>query len=461
MFKLRYIALTILVSNLLTACNDDSGSTLAPVNERVDAAIAELRSELVAPAEGWRLEYQPTPDAGIFFMLLEFDNEGEVRIQSDVVANEGEFFNQTIPYRIDNSLGLELVFETFGVFHHLFELDQAGFGAEFEFIFQRREGENLVFQSKSDISTPTVITLEPASSGDANLFSRELAGNLEQFGDLSPQALVSVAPSQQVILEDLDVSVFWVFDPSKRNITAEFAGNGRTRQEIIDNGGFRLIDHSTGYSMINGNLVLQEPLTFVINRREITIGQITLNDFEPNGGPSLCAINAETTPKYDGFAQNLGSVSVVNSLISSRGNDFQENVYQINIDFLFDGDGNALIDDGIIGDLFPNTGGFVMFYGVELVNEDIPIYSLGLILDDGEIYVREFEETSTEGNLITLSFTDTFFHSDTAAVGDEDKLRQITDEIFSGGEVYAFDFPQDDVFRLFNPCNEYEIFLVR
>ena len=132
--RIRYLWLLLII---VWGCEDDEGSRLAPVDERVSEAISNLRSELMAPADGWKLEYQPTPDAGVFLMLLDF-SESEVTISSDVPDDEGAYFEQTIPYRIDNALGLELILETFGVFHFLFEQDQASFGAEFEFIFQEK-----------------------------------------------------------------------------------------------------------------------------------------------------------------------------------------------------------------------------------------------------------------------------------------------------------------------------------
>jgi|GEM_PF-6785326 len=46
---------------------------------------------------------------------------------------------------------------------------------------------------------------------------------------------------------------------------------------------------------------------------------------------------------------------------------------------------------------------------------------------------------------------------------DEQNLTNITDEIFEGGTLYVYELPQDElkVFRLYNPCNQYEMFLVQ
>ncbi len=442
-------------------CNEDDGPSLAPAEERVSEAISTLRSDLMAPAQGWRLEYRPTPDAGVFFMLLDF-GEDEVTIQSDVVAEDGEFIQQTIPYRIDNGLGLELIFETFGVFHYLFEQDQASFGAEFEFLFQRKDGENLLFESKTDFFAPTQIVFEPASSGDANSFARDLAENLNAFTGSVPSAFIPEPPHQQVILEDLGVSVFWALDVSKRRVQAELAGNGTTLNEVLNNG-LVALNHSTGFALRNGSLVLLEPLTFVLNRQQITVNSISLNAFDM-AGPSVCATGSLNGPRYRGTTPGLGDVTLISSLLSTSGLGFQPNVFTVNIDFVFDGEGNPVTDPGgIVADRFPNAVAFIFLYGVELVDPEIPIWSAGLIFDDGEIYLREFQPTETEVNRVKINFTNNYYHSATAGSGDQQKLQAITNEIFAGGEMYAFEIPLSGLtlFRLFNPCNSYDVFLVQ
>jgi hypothetical protein len=153
---------------------------------------------------------------------------------------------------------------------------------------------------------------------------------------------------------------------------------------------------------------------------------------------------------------------MLSTLLSTDGQDFQPNVYTVNAFFVFDGDGNSLLEDGILGENFPDASGFVMLYGVQLINPDIPIYSVGLIFEDGEIYVREFEQTSTQINRVEIKLKNNFYHSATPKPGDQQKLIEVTDEIFAGAVTYAFELPVSGltVFRLFNPCNRYEVFLV-
>ncbi len=455
----KYIATYFLAAIFLWGCSSDDGPNLPSYEERVDTALSGLRNDLTTPTQGWRIEYRPTPDAGAFLILMEFTDK-EVRIRSDVGANDGVFYDQTIPYRLDAALGLELILETYCVFAFLFEQDQGTFGAEFEFVFKSKEGENLLFESKSDIFTPTQLLFEPAGPNDDDLFSREIAENLDAFSTVAPQALTPEIPQQQIVFEDLGISVFWALDNQKRTVVSQFAGQGTTVEEILENGGV-LLTHSSGYGIANESMILETPLQFALGGQSITIDRITLSSFDMNA-PNLCPTGPNNGPRYRGSAPGLGDVTMLSTLLSASGQGFQPDVYTVNVAFVFDESGNSISENGIIADLFPNATGFVFLYGVELADPEIPIFSTGLILDNGDIFVREFQPTFTEINRVQIEFTNNYYHSGTPSPGDQQNLMAVTDEIFAGDITYAFEFPISglSVFRLFNPCNQYEVFLV-
>ena len=452
----------MLLFALMAACHEGN-TDLPPVEARVKEAIDGLRTDLTAPANGWRLEYQPTDESGTFLILMKFTPDGNVNIKSDVPDNNGEFFDNTITYRIDNALGLELIFETYGVFHYLFELDQATFGGEFEFLFKKKEGDSLVFESISDISNPTRLAFAPAGAGDESGFARDITTNLSQFNMDNPQVFGTIPPTQQVILNDKNISVFWTIDLTKRNLTAEFAGIGTTRNEVLANPR-ALLNHFSKFTPANGQLILENPLSFVFNGQSTTISAITLSDFA-NNGPDLCASGTNNTgPRYSGQTPGLGTVDIVNTMLSTRGSDFAKNVYTVNALFIFDDQGNSLQESGSISQKLPGTSGFIMVYGVQLAppNENVPMNAIGFIMGNGDIYVRSFQPTNTQVNLVEMALLDQYYYSATPPAGTEQALKEITDEIFAGGEIYAFDLPQNGlkVFRLYNPCNKYEFFLV-
>src|SRR5690606_6989705 len=130
-------------------------------DERVAEAKAALKQDLTA--NPWKLKYKPEQGAGSFWMLLEFNDNDQVTIKSDLGSNEGKYYEQTISYRIDSSLGLELILETYSVFSFLFEQDQATFLAEYEFHYVNKTPDNaLVFRSKTDVGNPTILLFQQA-----------------------------------------------------------------------------------------------------------------------------------------------------------------------------------------------------------------------------------------------------------------------------------------------------------
>jgi hypothetical protein len=172
-----------IVLGLLISCKDDDNNVFdQSADERVAAAIGELKDELTAPANGWRVKYRPENESGSYYVLMKFDDKGYVNIKTDLAANNGEFHEQTITYRIDNSLGLELIFENYSFFAYLFEQDQATFGAEYEFLYANKtpDGE-LVFVSKTDVGTPSTIVFEEANANDEALLGREVSENLTEY----------------------------------------------------------------------------------------------------------------------------------------------------------------------------------------------------------------------------------------------------------------------------------------
>lgn len=450
----------------LLSCNQDDAPGLAPVEERVSEAIEDLRDALTDPPNGWKVNYQPVEGAGTFYLLLNFDEDGLVTIQSDVPDNEGEFYEQTIPYRIDNALGLELIFETFGVFHYLFELEQASFGAEFEFRYQEEEGDDLIFVSKSDLSNPTTIVFEPAAATDAESFSREIAENIQKFAGQSPVLFGGAQPTMHLYLAEQDVSVFWSIDLVQRTIHAEISGEGANVDEVLASGA-QVINHSTGFAFLNGRLVLNDPFNMAVGGQSFELSEVVLSDFSLTGDP-LCEGGENPTPVYSGTVPGLGPVTIRKSLFSNEGAAFQPQInsfYLVNIPFIFDADLRSLYEEGSIGEKLPNAAAFALFYGFQ--SDSIPAYSVGFLMDNGgenlDMYLREFAPTSPSGNELEVALLDSYYYTSPPADGEEQSLMEITNEIFEGGRVYAFNLPIQGLtaFQFYNPCNGYEFVLVQ
>lgn len=456
---------------ILIGC-EPKEENIRPAEDRINEAKTDLIAKLTEPANGWVLNYQPIPGAGIYYILLDFKEDGTVAVQSDVLGDDGiDFYFDTLSYRIDNRLTLELIFETYGVFHYLFEQRASTFEAEFEFRYVEESGNNLVFISKTDVSTDqTVITLEPAASDAEDLFSREAYANWNSFEKNSPQFL-GASPAQHIVLSNQNVSIFWNIDFLERNMHITAAGVGSTIDEVSATNKFTEIDHTTGYQISDGKLQLLSPFSFTLDGSNYTISEIELANYTLSGPPA-CVSDVENTPVYTGTISGTGPCTINKTLYDYEGSFFEihmENPYSVNVLFVVDSDGYSLSQSGSINEYFPNATGFAFNYGYMPGVDDPqePSYAVGLYVEDenGDIqtYLREFEMTTTVGNRVQVNLLDNYYFSDTPSPSAQQNLELITDEIFAEGTVYASGVEAEDltVFRLYNPCNGYEVYLVQ
>lgn len=460
---------------VLSSCSEDSLQGLPSAQERVDAATEALKKELTAPKDGWSLQYVPVPnnETGAFFMLLKFNTDGTVFIKSDVANEEGEYLEDTILYRVDSNLGVELVLESYGVFHFLFEQNQASFGAEFQFLYVEKKGDSLIFNSKSDPSSVrTELVFVPASTDDLTAVSAEVAKNMEFFDGVRPIIDVGLGvpgSHQHLVLVDKNISVFWEINIFSRVVEANYAATGMTQEEVNVASSKVLLNHKTGYYFFNGKMLLLAPLSFELNGERITIAEIAFNSFNMTGVP-LCSEDLDATPVYGGTIEGIGSIAIRKTLFSGTGIDFTPNAispYSVNVFFVFGDSVRSLLNQGIINETFPESTGFIFNYGLTS-DTTRPINAIGLIIqDENDIQrtvLREIEPTMTEGNRVSITLKDSVYISNNAQPSDSMNIIAVTDEIFEGGSIYAYDEPVVQgvsIFRLFNPCNNYEFFLVK
>ncbi|MEQ8470160.1 MAG: DUF4302 domain-containing protein [Marinoscillum sp.] len=459
--KLIYILLGL---SFAFGCEDEK-SDLPSVEDRTEAAIEDLRDHLTDPTNGWKVSYQPTSESGSFFMIMDFSENGDVNIQSDLAADDGVYFNQTTSYRIDSGLGLELIFETYGALHYLFELDQASFGAEFEWLYEGEDDDKLTFSSKSDLFDQSTIIFEPATSTDVLLFSREIAENFDSYAGQSPRLFGGANPSQQLYLSNIDLSVFWSVDLSKRILNIDLAGKGSTIQEVIA-GNYQAIGQASGYTFLDGKFVLNNPVTINTGGQSFLLSEIILEEYSTNGDP-LCAGSGENTPSYTISVAEVGSGTLTKNLINSSGFGFtaqSQSLYSVNIPFIFDDSLRSLAEEGSISTKLPNAVAFLMTLGFD--SDSIPENSVGFLVeydnDTTEYHLRSFD-ANLVGNLLEISLLDEYYHTGNPPAGEQQALMEITDEVFEGGSVYAYDLAIRGLtaFQFYNPCNGYEFILVR
>ncbi|CAE7842843.1 susC [Symbiodinium microadriaticum] len=433
---------------------------------------ADLVSELTAPPNGWKLDYQPNSSSGSFLILLDFDDRGNLQIRSDVIAENGEYLESNITYRIDAALNLELIFESYAVFHYLFDLGDGALGGEFQFIYDRKQGDNLIFRAKSEGVFAPEIVFEPASGNESELFSTELFQQIDLFQGDAPTTIGEYifgqpnieSPRQKLTLQERNISVFWSIDITGRFLSAEVAAVGITDEEIFANDEFVVIDQFTGFTFQGGNLEFNEPITFSLNDQSISISSLTIGDFN-EAGPELCPGSGNGTPQFAANSQELGSALLQKSLVSSDAEGFVEDgVYLINAFFMFDADGNSLQEEGVIFNNLPDAGAFAFFY--EFENDTLPDNMMGFItldsLGNSKWIFNEINPTK-QLNKISFEFTDDYYTLGDVSAQEISGLRVILDELFSGNDQFIYDFDYIDgltLYWFYNPCNQYEFLLL-
>ncbi|MEM6736319.1 MAG: DUF4302 domain-containing protein [Bacteroidota bacterium] len=447
---------------MLLAC-EDSRLDIPSVEERTSQASKELMDELTDPPFGWRLQYKPTNNAGIFLILLNFNSNGTVRIQSDVSDEGGIYLDQTISYRIDQDLETELILETYAVFHYLFELNQNSFGAEFEFLFEEKDDENLIFTSKSDVGIPTELVFQPAAASDPDLISSEIIAQLAQgsyrFGSL---AGIIASPTYQIYVPSDNVSIFTSFDLGNRRAKVFGAAFGRTFEEVSTTSVSTAIDLTTDLSFINEEVFFESPVSFTLAGSSYSLSSFRIADFQVQD-TIYCSQN-DTYVAFDAsFSSN--NWEMISSLFASHSNfvDDESEFYQISDVFMYDEKDSTIQSDVL--EAFPNSIVFVLVYnGIPRGFEDGTFTGLGWVgVDENsalEFYLREMNVTDTSGNLLEFELMEGTFITVPDSLEEKDALFSLTDQIFEGGALYATEIlSSEDLFEIYNPCNGYKFFL--
>src|SRR5688572_16700063 len=227
MKKGLYIIVCFIIG--ITSCdnNDDVAIFEKTADERVAEAIAALKDDLVDADNGWKIKYRPQEGAGSFYLLMTFRDDNTVTIKTDLGVNDGEFFEQTVTYRIDSSLGLELIIESYSFFSFLFEQDQASFGAEYEFNFVNKTPDDaLVFNSKTDLAIQTILLFEEAAASDINLLGTKLSTYLNTIaGDLK-----KASSSLKLTYTNKDLAFYIVLDDFRRILSINSASRKTNTQ---------------------------------------------------------------------------------------------------------------------------------------------------------------------------------------------------------------------------------------
>ena len=460
----QYLFTLLLIIGLFS-CNDDSSQSIPSIEERIAQSSQALIDQLTEPDFGWRLNYKPSQNAGTFLILLNFDDDGTVRIQSDVPDENGIYLDQTVSYRVDQDLATELILETYAVFHFLFEQNRNSFGGEFEFIFEGEDSGNLIFSSKSDIGNVTELVFQPAGFSDDNLISTEIISQLAQ-GSYRTGSLAGINPTPiyQIYLPSDNVSVFASFDVNDRLTRVHGAAVGRTFTEVSTSTTTTAINSSTDISFIDEEVILENPVSFSIDGNSYTLSSFGGSNFQELD-TSFCVGSTDTYISLDASLASIGSGEMTSTLFTSHSSFADEDTefYQIDDLFMYDENNNSIQAD--VQAVFPNTIAFVLVInGVPRGFQDGTFTGLGWVGVDEtnslEFFLREISVTNTTGNLLEFSLENGTFINVADSLDERDALFTLTDQVFEGGSLFGIELLSiDNIFEVYNPCNGYRFFL--
>lgn len=422
---------------VLTSCEDDINMFEKSADERTAEAIANMKNELASPANGWRLKYRPENSSGSYYVLLTFDNDDQVTIKTDLGANNGEFFQQTTTYRIDSSLGLELIMESYCFFSYLFEQEQATFGAEFEFNYLRKTDDgNLVFESKTDVVDKTILVFEPATVSDqTNLLGIDLSTKINEVS----ADLDNFTSSFKLIYDDRNVVFYVSIDEFRRTINFKSA----TRKNNLD---FTEVNFTSPYVLKKDSIVFDTPLVRTLLGNNISIKSIYFDDLN-DGTLNVCA-SPIAIHSLEGVTSANDDVRLETSLFDASGGRFFQNgdFFVASIDRVFI-NGQSVwqqiqqdIHGALAMQLYYNNQGF---------------YALGFVIqnDNGSITfaLREFTATLTDNKVVFDFAPDVTIYGEQNTDANVNNVNIYLDLLTQGDNTYVFQY-SPEIYEFHNPC---------
>ena len=456
-----------------------------------DKAIEELRNKLVEVPNGWTTLYRPNAKSGgSFSLVLDFDADGSVRIQSDASFDGGVYQDHTIRWRVSHLRKARLIFESYGLFHFFSERDSAQFGGEHEFSYNGEENGELIFTSDTDYLLSTGLTtmkFRARSEGDNEVVVPKILAALESFVERPFKGVGPQNIFQEVHIIDLGITLFWEMDTAERiiEIHAAYSGSLSANDDtsFIDLGE----DLEAPFGISGNEIIFNTPLSIpsstaggdpsVMASLNVTLA----NNMSSWGFCSLDEPGADQGAPYlegDG-GPGIGPVTIRPSLYDDKGGfDFidLEKKYEFGVSpefFFFPGEPFDVqllrnFDQMGLGPAalqFANRiQGLRLYYNAgpeDTEWEQQPPSAFGFLLTGNQIILRGLEISKT-ANLYHMEFTDEIYSSNTG-IGAQNIgfFRSMIDVMFGNGDFYAFGTPfTTPTFVILAPCTGYHGFLL-
>jgi hypothetical protein len=441
MKKLIY-SLSLILIVTFGCDNDDVRVFDKTADERSAEAIATLKSDLTSAENGWLVKYRPVDETGSYYVLLTFHENNKVTIQTDLGADNGEYQNQTIGYRIDSSLGLELILENYSFFSYLFELDQASFGAEYEFNYSgKTDTGELVFTSKTDpAGAATEIVFQPATAGSTNLLGQAVGINLDAFTN----DLDRFSSALKLTYVNKDLEFYISLDAVKRVISFNLAAR-KSNPNVKDD-----ISESTGYYLEGNDLVLEDPVQTNVSGATERVERISLDVL---GETSL---NVCTEPFI--VHTYTGQIGTNDITLETTIADLAGATFATASDFYYCPLSNIRREGlPLVDEITTDVAGaleFHLYYDLELANGD-ELNGIGFVIQNNNgtitFALKEFTPV-LNGNNIVFNFEPGFtLFGEQTTDANLDNINKYLDALTAGNTTYVFKYAED-IYEFNNPC---------
>lgn len=426
----------------LLSCKDDDVAIFDKTSEvRASEAIANLKQELVAPANGWLIKYRPESETGSFYVLMDFNEDNTVNIKTDFGNSNVTYFEETVTYRIDNSLGLELIIESYSFFSYLFEQGMATYLAEYEFNFVNKTPDDaLVFTSKTDADVPTILLFQPATEQDANILATEVATNLTTIAaDLN-----KASSTLKLSYDNRDVVLYMTLDNLRRQVSIH-AASRKTNPLASQN-----VNFTSPYVLKGDSIVFDNTFTATLFGNNISFNGIRF------GNLSEVTIDACADPidahAYSGVTSNGEAVRMETSLSDAGGKNFtQSDFYNAALGNIFN---NGQSAGGQIAQDVPGAQLMQLYYNYN-AGGGARLYGIGfyIVNPNGTVTfaLKQFTPTLVD-NKLSFDFEADFSYFGAPATNpNEDNMNVYLEHLTEGDNTYVFKLA-DGLYEFHNPC---------
>jgi hypothetical protein len=441
---MRNILILCVVVAVLTGCQSHDVNIFGETpDQRVADAVNNLKHDLTSPDFGYKFLYQPEETSGSFLILANFNEDNTVYLQTDLGAENGKYYTDTITWRIDNSLGLEVIFENYSFFSYLFEQDQATFGAEYEFIYvNKTPDDDLVFKSKTDAASPTIITMVPAGANDSQLLGRSLSNKISTLSE----DLGKFSSSLSLTYTDKDLIFYMSNDALKRMMTISAASKKSDISVQAD------VNVTTGYYLVGDSLVFQTPITGTFFGNSVQLKGLSLKDLGQTS-MNVCsgAIDVHT---ISGKTSAGDDVVLQTTLVDLSGTSFTQSSFLYSPVYRIFQNGES-VEAQLTADL-TGVNSMQLYYNYDLGNSKFFAMGFRLVNSDGSatFALREFTPELIGNNIIFHFAPNVSIFGASNPDADINNVNIYLNALNQGNKAYVYKI-SEGVYEFYNPCSKY------